>query len=66
MNNYLLLKVDVDKHPRVDELTGRYHIRGVPTLIILDGSGQEVDRIAGFLEPEKFVIRIKSRLGSTI
>jgi hypothetical protein len=33
---------------------------------VLDGSGQEVDRIAGFLEAKKFIKRIQLTLAGTI
>jgi thiol:disulfide interchange protein len=62
LDKFLYLNVDVDHHPQKDILLQQYNIKGVPTAIILNGDGQEIDRIIGFLPPEKFVPRIKSRL----
>jgi thiol:disulfide interchange protein DsbD len=64
LSGFVLLKVDVDHHPQKEQLLEQYQVRGIPTLIVLNSQGDEVDRIAGFLKPEKFIPRIiKSTAG---
>lgn len=36
----------------------KYHVSGYPTLLVVDGNGKEVGRIAGFLEPEPFLAKL--------
>lgn len=55
-----LLKVDVDKHPDVNLLTAKYRVHGIPTAILIDKQGKEVERFIGFVGPEKFVRRIEN------
>lgn len=32
---------------------------GYPALLVLDGNGREIGRIAGFLEPEPFLAKLE-------
>ena len=43
-----------------NKLAGQYHIIGVPTIVFLDASGQEIAdaRLSGFEPPEKFLQRL--------
>ncbi len=40
----------------------RYEIAGFPTVILMKSSGEEIDRIYGYLPPEEFVSTIESYL----
>jgi len=40
----------------------RYQIAGFPTVILLNSSGEEIDRIYGYLPPEKFITTIQDYL----
>ena len=54
-NDHLIsLKIDAEKGsgPKQKE---KYRVRGYPTIIILDNSGNELDRIVGYLPPEDFL-----------
>ena len=54
-NNHLIsLKIDAEKGsgPMQKE---KYRVRGYPTIIVLDNSGNELDRIVGYLPPEDFL-----------
>jgi thioredoxin-like negative regulator of GroEL len=44
------MKLNTDDHP---EIAGRYHVSGIPCLILFKG-GEAVDRIVGFV-PEKHI-----------
>lgn len=45
-------EIDIDKEL---ELTGQYGVRGVPTMILLDEDGNEVDRYVGAGDKNKLV-----------
>ena len=54
-NDHLIsLKIDAEKGsgPKQKE---KYRVRGYPTIIVLDNSGNELDRIVGYLPPENFL-----------
>jgi thiol-disulfide isomerase/thioredoxin len=36
------------------ELAAKFHVRGYPTLVVVDASGSEIDRIVGYRAPEGF------------
>jgi len=44
---YPIRSIDIDQDP---ELARRYQVKGVPTFIVVDGSGRELDRTSG-LQP---------------
>lgn len=48
------MKIDAEKGfgPEQKE---KYRVRGYPTIIVLDNSGNELDRIVGYLPPEDFL-----------
>jgi thioredoxin:protein disulfide reductase len=52
------LRMDVTNQddPKVQNIIQEYGIEGVPTVIFLDGKGQEVDnsRVIGFVTPQEF------------
>ena len=48
------MKVDAEKGEGVD-LAQRYHITGYPTIIFARATGGEVDRIIGYLPPDRFL-----------
>ncbi|MFC1586655.1 cytochrome c biogenesis protein CcdA [Fibrobacterota bacterium] len=66
LSEFLLLTVDVDKHPQKNLLIEKYAVIGVPTLILINSQGTEVDRIVGFLEAGKFIARVKEKVGGVI
>lgn len=59
---FVRLKADLTRasDEKVKELTARYAVLGVPTIVFLDGAGQEVKpaRLTGFEEPEQFLKRM--------
>ncbi|MCH8024218.1 MAG: hypothetical protein IIB43_05855 [Candidatus Marinimicrobia bacterium] len=48
------MKVDAEKGEGMD-LAQRYHITGYPTIIFTRATGGEVDRIIGYLPPDRFL-----------
>ena len=55
--DFTLLKVDMTKSisPEVEKLKQQFSIVGVPTILIIDSTGNEVKRITGFVSPEEFL-----------
>jgi len=57
--NFYMLKVDLTKanDPLSRELTDRFQIKGVPTLVFLSNQGIELNdlRVVGFIEKEEFL-----------
>ncbi|MBI4605146.1 MAG: thioredoxin family protein [Planctomycetes bacterium] len=49
---FLAVKVDVDVEP---ELAKKHRIEGLPTIVVLSPSGEELQRIQGFRAPELFL-----------
>ncbi len=54
----LSYKIDAEKGEGPD-LTNRYAVTGFPTVIFLRSDGTEVDRIVGYLPPDRFLAEIK-------
>lgn len=56
-SSFATFKADMTKSlsPEVEALRNKFKIIGVPTVIILNSSGQEVSRITGFMPPEEFI-----------
>ena len=53
--NYVLLKVDVDENP---SLSSKYTAYSLPTMVIVDSSGNEIKRIIGYQTPEQLLSQI--------
>lgn len=50
--DFIAVKIDVDTSPA---LSSRYRIYGVPTVIILDPSGNEIGRREGYMSPDELI-----------
>ncbi len=61
---FVRLKADLTRpeDPATRELSKRYGILGVPTIVLIDSSGneQKAQRLVGFEPPEKFLERLQS------
>jgi thiol:disulfide interchange protein DsbD len=57
-----MVKVDVTNGGNAyhEELLKRYSVKGVPTIVFLDGDGKERTdlRLVDYLPPDKFLIRM--------
>ncbi|MCD6352233.1 MAG: thioredoxin family protein [Armatimonadetes bacterium] len=58
--HFVAVKVDGDK--RKDVVTN-YKIRGYPTILFVDGKGEEVHRVVGFEAPSVFLTELTQALG---
>jgi len=43
-DGYPIKQIDIDREPK---LASRYHVQAVPTFIVVDGTGRELDRTSG-------------------
>ena len=57
--NFISLKINAEKGEG-PELSRRFGITGFPTMLLVDPTGQEVDRVGGFLAPAAFLTEFKS------
>ena len=57
---FTMYKADLTKSgtPETEALTKRFHIKGVPTVLIIDSKGNEKERITGFVKAEEFLKKI--------
>ncbi|BDZ72195.1 thioredoxin family protein [Methanobacterium petrolearium] len=53
--NYVLVKVNVDDNP---DLSSQYQAYSLPTMVILDSDGNEINRIIGYQTPEQLLDQI--------
>jgi thiol:disulfide interchange protein DsbD len=51
----VLLKINVDENP---ELSQKYQAYSLPTVVILDDNGNEINRIIGYQSPEQLLSQI--------
>ncbi len=55
--SFVCLKVDGDKDK---ELAAKFHLRGYPSIVFLNGDGEMVHMAAGFMPPAKFLEMLKA------
>lgn len=57
LGRFVLLKIDAtqDDDPKVMELQKKYRVVGLPTVILLDAKGNEVERLTDFVPPSVFI-----------
>jgi thioredoxin-related protein len=48
----IFLRIFIDKDAGAKDLARRYGVEGLPTIIIFNPEGREVDRISGFTDAE--------------
>lgn len=46
---------DIEDGQEGTKLVGKYQVSGIPTIILLDGNDEVVDKIIGSIEKEEFV-----------
>lgn len=59
--SFTAIKVDMTKtlSEETEKLRQKFEIRGMPTVLIIDSRGTEVERITGFLNAEEFIKMIE-------
>lgn len=61
--NYVWLKLNAETDEAGRQLQERFNITGYPGLLLLDGEGQEMGRISGFVPPGAFRERVAAAAG---
>jgi thioredoxin len=51
------IKIDAEKGEGTD-IAKKYAVRGYPTILLMGADGEEIDRIVGYMPPEKFLPEI--------
>ena len=54
------VRLDVDGDGR--ELSNKYHVDGLPTILVLDSTGREIGRIPGYMAPTGFLEHVEGVL----
>ncbi len=58
--HFAWLRLNAETDTEGVELQRRFGVEGYPTILILDGDGNEIDRLSGYVPPDQFVPRIES------
>lgn len=61
----ILLQVDAEKGPG-PELAGAHRVRGYPTFVLVNGEGEEVDRLVGYGDVAPFVAALDAALADPV
>ena len=62
-DSYVWLKLNAETDPEGRQLQERFNITGYPGLLLLDGDGQEMERISGFVPAGAFRQRVAAAAG---
>lgn len=62
-DNYVWLKLNAETDEEGRRLQERFNITGYPGLLLLDGEGEEMGRISGFVPPGAFRERVATAAG---
>ena len=63
-DNYVWLRLNAESDPEGIRMQREFFVSGFPTLLILDSSGQEIDRLQGFIPPSRFAREVQQRTRS--
>lgn len=63
-DKYTWLKLNAETDPIGVEVGGELGVTGYPTIVIMDYQGQEIDRLQGFIPPERFIEEVSSSVNS--
>lgn len=59
-DNFVNLKVDIEKDPDGEGIAQRYRVRAFPTLLVIDGDGKLIKQTVGFQTKDKLMAFAKS------
>ena len=59
-DKFVCVKIDTDKN---QDLSKKYGVRGLPTVVFFDKEGKEINRIVGFRGPDDFVKTMEEVIG---
>ncbi len=58
---FVAVRVDAtdEEDPRAREILEKYRVIGLPTLVILDSSGRERQRVTSFVKPDELLAMLQ-------
>lgn len=59
-DRYVWLRLNAETDPEGERLRDRFSVRSYPTVLILDGDGEELDRVGGYVPPDRFGTMVDS------
>lgn len=59
-HKFVFIRLFQDTDPQGARLASRFEVEGFPTLIVLNSSGREVDRILGFRSAKELMEELQS------
>jgi thiol:disulfide interchange protein len=62
---FVWLRLNAETDAQGIEMQRRFGISGFPTILFLDPSGRELNRIAGFVPPDQFRGRVEAIMGNS-
>lgn len=63
-SDYSWLRLNAENDPAGAEMRDHFGVSGFPTLLILDESGEEIDRLQGFVPAPQFVEMVEDSMSS--
>ena len=60
--DFVWLRLNAETDPEGTRLQKRFFVSGFPTLLILDSTGKEIDRLQGYVPPRQFALAVKARV----
>jgi thiol:disulfide interchange protein DsbD len=60
MDDFRVFEIDLTsaENPQARQTSRNFNVQGVPTVLIIDDTGQEADRITGFIDPDEMIQRL--------
>lgn len=55
----VLVDATDDEDPDTARLSAKYHVVGLPTIVVLDGTGREATRVLEYVDPSAFVAKLR-------
>jgi thiol:disulfide interchange protein len=63
-SEYVWLRLNAETDPEGVRFQRKFFVSGFPTLLILDSSGREIDRLQGYVPPHQFARAVRARIPS--
>ena len=57
--NVVPYKIDAEKGEGID-LAKKYGVKAFPTILLIQSNGEEIDRLLGYMPPDKFLQTLRS------
>ena len=62
-DNFINLKIEMEKNPEGRALAQRYKVRAYPTLLIIDGKGNLIRQVVGMQSKDGLIMFAKAAMG---